>query len=110
MKRLILNFFFVLIAMIAGVGMFLLKYEVIKEEEMLYTLQRQIKEDRWEIHTLKADWAHLTDPPRLRTLVDTYTKLQKIHPEQVISFERIMFKEIELPKRKPILSLLKKEL
>ena len=90
MNRFVLNCFFVLIAMVAGVGMFLLKYEVIKEEEILYALQRQIKEDRWEIHTLKADWAHLTDPPRLRVLVDTYTTLQKINPEQVISFERIM--------------------
>ena len=79
MNRFVLNCFFVLIAMVAGVGMFLLKYEVIKEEEILYALQRQIKEDRWEIHTLKADWAHLTDPPRLRVLVDTYTTLQKIN-------------------------------
>ncbi|MBO7332240.1 MAG: hypothetical protein J6U64_01070 [Alphaproteobacteria bacterium] len=109
MNRFILNCFFVLIAMVAGVSMFLLKYEVIKEEEILYALQRQIKEDRWEIHTLKADWAHLTDPPRLRVLVDTYTTLQKINPEQVISFERIMFREMKLPKRKPVLSLLKKE-
>lgn len=106
MKRFILNFFFILLAMTSGISMFLLKYEVIREEETLYVLQRQIKEDRWEIHTLKADWAHLTDPPRLRTLVDTYTPLQKISSNQVISFEQIMFREIERPKRKPVLSLL----
>ena len=109
MKRFLFNLFFIFIATLACVCMFLLKYKVIEEEDELFALQRQIKEDWREIHILKAEWAHLTDPTRLRTLIDAYTPLQDIQPDQVISFERIIFREIKLPKRKPDLSFLKKE-
>lgn len=59
----------VLLAMIAGVGLYLLKHDVQTMEDQLARLNRQITKDRTEIHVLQAEWTYLNDPERLRDLV-----------------------------------------
>ncbi len=66
------------------ITMFLVKYEVVQKEEALYDLNKKIISDRKEIHILKAELAHLTDPERLRDFAEKYTKLKEIKPFQII--------------------------
>ena len=69
MKKSTFNLMCLSIAVLSGIGMFLLKYHVLDQEKELALLRRQIVSDRRELHLLKADWAVLTDPQHLRELI-----------------------------------------
>lgn len=84
MKRWLINLLCILIALFAGAGMFILKYQVIEKEEELFRIHRQIANDKREIHMLKGDWASLNDPERLRALVENQTDFQAFGANQVI--------------------------
>lgn len=62
--------------------MFVLKYQVIKQEEELKKIHRQIIEDSRAIHMLEAEWAVENHPKRLMELVKK-TKLVPIKAEQI---------------------------
>lgn len=94
MKRWIFNMLCIMIAVTSGVGMFLLKYQVIEKEEELFRLHRQIAADKREIHMLQGDWASLNDPERLRALVEKQTNLKHFKASQVIDITAV-------PMRKP---------
>ena len=87
MKRWGMNLLCLLIAVVSGIGMFMLKYRVIEKEEELARIHRQIAFDKREIHMLKGDWASLNDPERLRTLVEQQTNYRPIKADQVINSE-----------------------
>lgn len=84
MKQGTLNFIFLGVAVLAGVGMFLLKYYVLSQEKELAMLRRQIVNDRRELHLLKADWAVLTDPQHLRELIKE-TGLKPLQAKQIVN-------------------------
>jgi cell division protein FtsL len=74
----------VLLAMAAGVGLYLLKHDVQTMEERLARLNRQITKDRTEIHVLQAEWTYLNDPERLSALVAKHLPgLQPVQAGQV---------------------------
>ena len=52
MKRFLFNCFFLLCALIACAGMFILKYQVLDKEEQLAALQSQIIQNQRTIHVL----------------------------------------------------------
>ncbi len=56
------------LAIIAGVSMFLLKYNVQALEDELVAKQAKVVRDRGAIRVLEAEWAYLNDPERLRQL------------------------------------------
>ena len=84
MRRWGFNLLCLLIAVISGVGMFMLKYKVIEKEEELARLHRQIAFDKREIHMLKGDWASLNDPERLRALIAEQTNFKPVGANQII--------------------------
>ncbi len=85
MKHWWINLLCLLIAVLSGIGMFMLKYQVIEKEEELARIHRQIAFDKREIHMLKGDWASLNDPERLRALVEQQTNYRHIKADQVIN-------------------------
>lgn len=89
MKRWGVNLLCFVIAIASGVGMFMLKYQVIEKEEQLYRLHRQIAFDKREIHMLKGDWASLNDPERLRALVAEQTNYKRIGAAQIIEADQV---------------------
>jgi len=89
MKRWGFNLLCLIIAISSGVGMFMLKYQVIEKEEQLYRLHRQIAFDKREIHMLKGDWASLNDPERLRALVGEQTNFKHVGAGQIIDADRV---------------------
>ena len=78
-------------ALIVGAGIFLfhIKYEVIQQEAYLEQTKRQIIQDRQNIHLLKAEWVHLTEPARLSRLSEQYLKLAPIVPTQLGSIRNL---------------------
>lgn len=89
MKRWVFNLLCLFVAVMSGVGMFMLKYKVIEKEEALARLHRQIAFDKREIHMLKGDWASLNDPERLRTLVAEQTNFKQVAAGQIVAVERV---------------------
>jgi hypothetical protein len=57
-----------LLVVLAGYAMFQVKYEVSQLDDRLGRVNRQIVADQERIHTLKAEWAVLTQPKRLQEL------------------------------------------
>ncbi len=101
MKRFLFNCLFLLCALVACAGMFILKYQVLDKEEQLATLRYKIIQNQRTIHVLKAEWTHLNDPERIRLLIAGHTTLNVIKPTQIIRLEDVAFKEAPLPERKP---------
>lgn len=93
MKRWWINFLCIVIALLAGAGMFVLKYQVIEKEEELFRLHRQIAGDKREIHMLKGDWASLNDPERLRALVEKQTDFKSFSANQIIDSSVVPVRE-----------------
>ncbi|CAO5680646.1 MAG: hypothetical protein HEEMFOPI_00538 [Holosporales bacterium] len=63
---------FTTIAMLVGIILFRLKYEVLALENTHLQIQRSIEETKESIHVLRAEWAHLTDPARIQKLSVKY--------------------------------------
>lgn len=101
MKRWILNSFCLLVAILAGVLSFLLKYRVIEKEDELDRIHHQILADKREIHMLQAEWIHLNDPERLRALIASQTGFQAINSKQIIRVEDIPYRPAPVPAVKP---------
>ncbi len=104
-----------LLAIIAGVAMFMVKYEVQSLEEDLVRANRQIRADRAQIHVLQAEWAYLNEPGRLRDLAEKHLGLKTVEPTQIISLaalpprrdmgagdgETMVGQDTPVPSRKP---------
>lgn len=73
------------LAVLAGVAMFMVKYEVQALEESLRQVNGQIRADRRQIHVLEAEWAYLNQPDRLRELAEKHLNLKTLEPAQVIT-------------------------
>ncbi len=85
---------FVLIALFAAMatGMFVIKNKVIALENNLEQINAKIREDQNALHVLKAEWAYLNDPARIRNLSEKHLHMKPLRGEQIISFSAIPFK------------------
>ena len=101
MFRWVCRLFFPCLALLAGVGMFVLKYQVIAKEDELESLHRQIWNDSREIHLLEADWAMANDPMRLRTFVTTQTDFKPFQATQLVPLDTIPLRLPPTPGIKP---------
>ncbi|MBP9752356.1 MAG: hypothetical protein KBD31_00895 [Proteobacteria bacterium] len=63
---------FTVIAMLVGMILFRLKYEVLALENTHHQIQKSIEDTKESIHVLRAEWAHLTDPSRIQKLSAKY--------------------------------------
>ena len=89
MKKIIVNAFFLLVALLSGISLFVLKYQVKAEERHLHQIHREILQNNREIHMLEAEWAYLNSPSRLKELVKTQTDWEMIEPEQLVTLTDI---------------------
>ena len=87
------------IAIAIGIVMFMVKYEVVHQEEELYRLNEEILDAQRDIHILKAEFAHLSDPERIRELVKKYNDMDAVKPYQIIKIGDIPAKGRDSVKR-----------
>ncbi len=57
-----------LVTVAVGIGLFMVKYRVQDLEDQLVGLNREIARDREAIRVLRAEWSHLNEPARLKSL------------------------------------------
>jgi len=79
-------------AVVAGVGLFTLKYDVSESEEWLATLRLETNAHNQEIHVLKAEWAYLNRPDRLDELGGRLLVLEPPLATQTIAIDDIPFR------------------
>ena len=99
MKRILTICLFIL-AVGSGIGTYLMKQHVVEYENQLASLRKTILADKHEIHTLKADWAVLTEPSRLRHML-AESNLKQIQVKQIVEAKQITLTPIPVPPKKP---------
>lgn len=89
MRKTLINALCLMIAVLSGICLFVLKYQVKEEERQLQTIHREILQNKREIHMLEAEWAHLNDPQRLLELVHSQTDWETISAPQISTLSDI---------------------
>ena len=64
-----------LLAVLIGLALFVVKYQVQDLEGTLTQINRGISDHRQAVHVLKAEWSHLNEPNRLRYLTARHLDL-----------------------------------
>ena len=100
MKQWWINFCLLTLAIGVGIALFLMKQHVVDYEKRLNQLSTQILANKREIHTLKADWAVLTEPSRLRRLL-AESSVKQIGATQVVRADEVALKPVPVPPVKP---------
>jgi cell division protein FtsL len=75
------------LVLVVGVGyaMFQVKYEVMRQENALASLNKQIAQNREQLRVLNAEWSYLTRPDRLERLAARYLNLGPIRAAQIVA-------------------------
>jgi cell division protein FtsL len=73
------------LAILGGIGLYLLKHEVKAKEAKLAETQRQILADQQTIHVLKAEWNYLNDPARLKDLAERHLGMKPVRATQMVA-------------------------
>ncbi len=71
-----------LMAVAAGAGLFLIKYEMRALESELAAFNRDITRNQEALHVLRAEWSYLNQPVRLERLGRRLLQLEPMRPEQ----------------------------
>jgi len=74
---------------VAAFGLYLVKYRVQAIQNDIAGINRQLDEERENLHVAAAEWAYLTQPVRLQRLNEKYLKLQPVDPSQVADLDAL---------------------
>jgi hypothetical protein len=95
MKKVLLNFAFLALVIASAVGLFVLKHQVMAREKELRAIHVQIWNDKREIHILKADWALLNNPERLRELIRKQSDFKSLRSQAQAHLEQIPYRQTD---------------
>jgi len=85
------------LAVVVGISLFLLKYQVQALEDQLHATTAQIQRDKSAIRVLQAEWTYLNDPGRLRRLSEQHLGFTAPAATQIITISQLPFKNGEMP-------------
>ncbi len=77
------TFIILVVALGTSLALFMLKYEVQDLEDELAQLNRSVVAHEEAIRVLDAEWSHLNNPARLRTLARRHLGLKPVHGWQL---------------------------
>jgi len=83
-----------------GVGLFLVKHEVKDQERRLTALNAEIRANQESVHVLRAEWAYLNDPTRLRALAERHLGMHPVQPTQMASLDAVLRDGLPVPATK----------
>ena len=86
MNRAILIVWLVLLTL-SAYGLFSIKYRVYDLKRDVAEVNRQLADEKNEIHVLKAEWTYLTKPERLRELASKHLGLEPVSVAQIQPLE-----------------------
>ena len=100
MKQRYFNLICIMVALLAGILTFMLKYHVLDKEKNLKQIYSDIKRNKREMHGLQTDWAALINPENLRVQAGQ-TTVQPIRAKQIIQTDQLQERPMPVPTRKP---------
>lgn len=80
---------FLLLAGGISMVLFSVKYQVHDLENEHKRLLGELDDERRSLHVLRAEWATLNDPDRVRALAEDYLGLTPVRPHQVVGVEGV---------------------
>ena len=83
-----------LLAIAAGISLFLLKYEVAEMEDRLADINQRTLVKLEAVHVLKAEWSYLNRPDRLEALGRDLLALEPLRPQQTLSIADIPLRPV----------------
>ncbi|OPZ76300.1 MAG: Cell division protein FtsL [Alphaproteobacteria bacterium ADurb.Bin438] len=83
----ILTFLAITVFLVICSTSLLLKTKVTKLEKDIASLNQNIGDNKMAIHILKAEWAHLNEPERIRYLAEKHMRLKPIKASQVKGYD-----------------------
>jgi cell division protein FtsL len=86
------TFLWLTLAIIVGVGLFHVKYEVQALEEELARLNAAILKEQQQIHVLRAEWSYLNTPSRLEELAARHLDLGPVETAQIGSVSSLAWR------------------
>jgi cell division protein FtsL len=78
------------------VYVYTIKYETIFHAERLVKLKHEIKAEQDQVAMLRAEWAHLTRPERIRALADRLLDLQPVSLRQIVGVDALPAKAAKI--------------
>ena len=73
-----------LVIILAGaLSVYQIKFRVQNLRKDIAEIERQLKQEKESVHVLKAEWAYLNTPKRLRSMTEKYLQLQPVQVSQV---------------------------
>lgn len=72
-------------------GLYMVKYKVQSVRAEVIATERQLAEEKRNMHVLTAEWAYLTRPERLRTLAGKYLNMQPMRGQQIAEFSSLPY-------------------
>lgn len=82
-------------AVITGVGLYGIAYEVEQMEKDLTALERDIVQERENIHVLEAEWAYLARPERIERLSGQFLpNMRVLTPERIGKLDDIPYRPL----------------
>jgi cell division protein FtsL len=85
------------LAVVVGISLFMLKYQVIALEDRLHAAHTQIEKDKSAIRVLQAEWTYLNDPGRLRRLSEQHLGFAAPSANQVATMAQLPYRSGEVP-------------
>jgi len=80
---------FLLLAGGISMVLFSVKYQVHDLEDDHKRLSRELDDERRALHVLRAEWATLNDPVRIKKLAGAYLGFTPINPAQVVGADAL---------------------
>lgn len=85
----------VMLAFFAAGGLYLLKHQTEQTHARLVRVNKDIRANEETIHVLRAEWAYLNDPSRLRELNDRYLAMSPVTAWQMLGLQGLDTPKIE---------------
>jgi hypothetical protein len=71
---------------VAAFGLYMVKYKVQALKVEVAATEKQLREEKKNLHVLAAEWTFLNRPERLRTLSAKYLDVKPMHGQQLTDF------------------------
>lgn len=79
---------FLVLSLIIGCILFKVKHEVVEIEQKISKTTQQIRREKENMHILKAEWSHLNEPQRLKSLAQKFLDIAPMKTEQILAVSR----------------------
>ena len=87
----------ILLLVLGFFGIYMVKLEVQALKIEVAATEKQLKEEKKNLHVLDTEWAFLTRPERLKQLADKYLAVKPMRGQQIVEFASIPYNKTIAP-------------